>query len=289
MRRLTGFLLASSLLALGCAGPLTVDGDTGRLTLDDHPGRIVSISATHTEILYALDAAELIVATDLTSNYPEEALTTTKVDAFNFNVEEIAAVEPDLVVIGFNFQGEVDALRSIGIPVLLLGPPADLEEAYAQIETLGEVTGRRKQATELIASMQSRIDALIASTSGTQLTFFHEVDNTLFSANSSTFLGDIYARLGLTNIADAVPDEFGSGYVQISEEYLFAQDPDIIFLGDASFGESLETVRMRPGWDTLSAVGNGAVFELDGDVAGRWGPRTVELVEDVVAAIDAAS
>ena len=137
--------------------------------------------------------------------------------------------------------------------------------------------------------MQSRIDALIASTSGTQLTFFHEVDNTLFSANSSTFLGDIYARLGLINIADAVPDEFGSGYVQISEEYLFAQDPDIIFLGDAGFGESLETVRMRPGWDTLSAVDNGTVFELDGDVAGRWGPRTVELVEDVVAAIEAAS
>jgi iron complex transport system substrate-binding protein len=281
--------LASSLLLVGCATPLTVDSDAGSLTLDARPRRIVSISATHTEILFALDAAELIVATDLTSNYPAAALATTKVDAFNFNVEEIAALEPDLVVTGFNFQGEVDALRLVGIPVLLLGPPANLEEAYAQIETLGEVTGRRNQATELVASMQSRIDALIASTSGTQLTLFHEVDNTLFSANSSTFLGDIYARLGLINIADAIPDEFGSGYVQISEEYLFAQDPDIIFLGDAGFGESLETLRMRPGWDTLSAVGNGTVFELDGDVAGRWGPRTVELVEDVVAAIDTAS
>jgi iron complex transport system substrate-binding protein len=121
------------------------------------------------------------------------------------------------------------------------------------------------------------------------LTVFHEVDNTLFSANSSTFLGDIYRRLGLVNIADAVPDEFASGYVQLSEEYLFSQDPDLIFLGDAGFGENSATVRARPGWDALSAVRHGAVFELDGDIAGRWGPRTVTLVEEIVAAIKAAS
>jgi len=137
--------------------------------------------------------------------------------------------------------------------------------------------------------MRTRIDALIASTSGTSLTVYHEIDNTLFSANSATFLGDIYQRLGLSNIADAVPDEFGSGYVQLSEEYLFSRDPDLIFLGDAGFGESVESVVVRPGWESLTAVRNGAVFELDGDIAGRWGPRTVDLVDDIVAAIEAAS
>jgi iron complex transport system substrate-binding protein len=277
------------LLLTACASPLTVDSDAGQLTFGDLPGRVVSLSATHTEILYALDAAELVVATDLTSNYPDEAKATTKVDAFNFNVEEIAAVDPDLVITGFNFQGEVEALRAIGIPVLFLAPATRLDDTYEQIETLGEVTGREAEAAELISSMRTRIDEMIRSTSGRPLTVFHEVDNTLFSANSSTFLGDIYSRLGLTNIADAVPDEFGSGYVQVSEEYLFSQDPDLIFLGDASFGESFQSVRSRPGWEALSAVMSGAVFELDGDVAGRWGPRTVDLVEDIVAAVEAVS
>lgn len=289
MKRLAGSLLLVSTLLVSCASPVSIEGDAGRLVLDDRPERVVSLSATHTEILYAIGAGDRIVATDLTSNFPGEAATTTKVDAFNFNIEEIAATKPDLVVTAFDFQGEVAALQAIGIPVLLLIPASNLDDTYEQIEILGDVTGRESEAADLVSSMQTQIDDLVASTSGESLTMFHEVDNTLFSANSSTFLGDIYRLLGLTNIADAVPDEFGSGYVQLSEEYLFSEDPDLIFLGDASFGESLETVSGRPGWDTLTAVQTGAVFELDGDIAGRWGPRTVDLVKDIVAAVESAS
>ena len=289
MRRLTRCLLAISVLLSACTSPVTIENGAGQLTLADHPDRIVSLSATHTEILYAIDAADLIVATDLTSNYPAEAGSTPKVDAFNFNVEEIAAFEPDLVITGFNSQGEVDALQAIGIPVLLLVPAANLDDTYQQIQVLGAITGRTAEAADLALSMQTSIDTLIGSVSGRPFTVFHEVDNTLFAASSATFIGDIYRRLGLLNIADAVPDEFASGYVQISEEYLFSQDPDLVFLGDAGFGESVETVGNRPGWETLSAVHNGAVFELDGDIAGRWGPRTVDLVAAIVAAIVAAS
>ncbi len=289
MKRLAGSLFLVSTLLVSCASPISVEGDGGRLVLDDRPERVVSLSATHTEILYALGAGDRIVATDLTSNYPAEATTTTKVDAFNFNIEEIAATEPDLVITAFDSLGEVAALQSIGIPVLLLSPASNLDDTYEQIEILGDVTGRESEAADLVSSMQTQIDDLVASASREPLTMFHEVDNTLFSANSSTFLGDIYRMLGLSNIADAVPDEFGSGYVQLSEEYLFSEDPDLIFLGDASFGESLETVSRRPGWDTLTAIQTGAVFELDGDIAGRWGPRTVDLVKDIVAAIEVAS
>ena len=289
MKRLIRCLLVMSVVVASCTSPITVDSDAGQLTLDDRPNRIVSLSATHTEILYAIDAADLIVATDLTSNYPAEAEATPKVDAFNFNVEEIAAVAPDLVITAFDFQGEVAALQAVGIPVLLLVPASNLDDAYQQIEILGDVTDRGTEAADLISSMRTRIDGLIGSTPRESLTVFHEVDNTLFSANSSTFLGDIYRRLGLSNIADAVPDEFASGYVQLSEEFLFSEDPDLIFLGDAGFGENIETIRIRPGWDTLTAVQQDAVFELDGDIAGRWGPRTVDLVEDIVAAIEAAS
>jgi iron complex transport system substrate-binding protein len=289
MKRLAVFSLFIALLPVSCASPVSVESDAGQLFLDDHPTRIVSLSTTHTEILYAIEAGGLIVATDLTSNYPAEAETTTKVDAFNFNVEEIAATEPDLVITAFDYQGEVAALQAVGIPVLLLIPAANLSDAYEQIEILGDVTGRGSEAADLVSAMQTQIDDLVASKPGGSLTMFHEVDNTLFSANSSTFLGDIYQLLGLANIADAVPDEFSSGYVQLSEEFLFSENPDLVFLGDASFGESIDTVSARPGWDTLTAVQTGAVFELDGDIAGRWGPRTVDLVEDIVAAIESIS
>ena len=286
MRRLASPVLACILLLASCTSPISIDTAAGELVLDQVPKRLVSLSATHTEILYAIGAGGSLVATDLTSNYPPEAQATPKVDAFNFNVEEIAAVEPDLVITAFDFQGEVNALEAIGIPVLLLVPAGDLEDAYTQIEVLGRVTGRQPEASDLVSSMRTGIRTLTESKPGQSLSVFHEVDNTLFSANSSTFLGAIYDLFGLANIADAVPDEFGSGYVQLSEEYLFAEDPDLIFLGDASFGESLETVVARPGWETLTAVQRGAVFELDGDIAGRWGPRTVELVAAIAASVE---
>lgn len=289
MRSLIRSVPAFVLLMVSCAGPITVGSDAGTVTLVDRPSRIVSLSATHTEMLYAIGAGDLIVGTDLTSDYPAEAQATPKVDAFNFNVEEIVGLQPDLVITAFDFQGELAALETVGVATLLLEPADALDEAYSQIQILGLVTGHENEADELVSSMRTRIDEVIASVPGASLRVFHEVDNTLYSANSSTFLGDIYARFGLSNIADDVPDEFGSGYVQVAEEYIFSQDPDVIFLGDAGFGESPATVSARPGWETLGAVQAGAVFALDGAVAGRWGPRTVDLVEDIAAAIEAAS
>lgn len=278
-------LVFLALVLSACAASVTVAGDSGPLTLSRRPERIVSLSATHTEMLYAIGAGGRVVATDLTSNFPPEAAATPKVDAFNFNVEEIAAQDPDLVVTAWNFRGEVEAMETLGIPVLLLLPATTVDQAFEQIETLGTVTGREEEAGDLVESMRTRIDSLTGSVDGSALTFYHEVDNTLFSANSSTYLGDIYRRVGLANLADDVPDQFGSGYVQLSEEYLLAADPDLIFLGDASFGESAATVAARPGWGALHAVQSGAIVELDGDIAGRWGPRTVELVEQIVQGV----
>ncbi len=249
------------------------------------PQRIVSLSATHTEMLYAIGAAEQIAGTDLTSNYPPAAEETPKVDSFNFDVEEVAAMDPDLVVLAFDFAGEVAALEALSIPTLLLPPPTTLEGAYEQLEQLGTAVGRGDAAAELAASMRAEIDGLIEAAAGEPGSLFHEVDNTLFSANSSTFIGDVYRRFGFTNIADEVPDEFGSGFVQLSPEFVIDSDPDFIFLGDAAFGETAATVAQRPGWDELTAVQEGRVVELDSDISGRWGPRTVELVRQVADAI----
>ncbi len=274
------------LAVAGCS-----DSDDPAAPAPGAPEAIVSLSATHTEMLYALGAADQIAATDLTSDFPAAALETPKVDAFNFNVEEVAALDPDLVVLAFNFAGEIDALESLGIPSLLLPPPATVDEALAQVVTLGEAVGRDAAAADLAGDMRAAIDEAVDSVGDgvTGDTVFHEVDSTLFSANSSTYIGDVYRLFGLVNIADEVPDEFASGYVQLAEEAILGADPGWIFLGDAAFGEDVATVAARPGWDTLSAVAGGRVVELDSNVAGRWGPRLVELVESVAAALEQGS
>ncbi len=295
MRRFHVLLLAAVVAACGDAAveETTLPPATTvalATTVPGAPQRIVSLSATHTEMLWAIGAEDQIVGTDLTSNFPPPAEETAKVDAFNFDVEEVAALDPDLVVLAFDFAGEVAALEAVQIPTLLLPPPATLEESYDQLRELGGAVGRSAEAAALAEQMQAEIDEVVAVTAagGDPGTVFHEIDNTLFSANSATFIGDLYARFGFENIADEVPDEFGSGFVQLSPEFVLDADPDFIFLGDAAFGETAETVAARPGWDQLTAVEEGRVIELDSDIAGRWGPRTTQLVRQIGQAITEA-
>ena len=273
-------------MALTACGGSTTGSSTTSANSD--PQRIVSLSATHTEILYAIGAESQIIATDLTSDFPPAAAETAKVDAFNFDIEEVAALNPDLVVLAFDFNGEVEALAAAGIESLLLPPPVDLPGALDQVVELGEVVGQVESAKQLSSDLKQGIDDVIdaAERPSPAVTFFHEIDSTLFSTNSATFLGDIFFQFGLINIADEVPDEFGSGFVQLSAEFILKSDPDILFLGDAAFGESAETVAARPGWDSLTAVKAGNIFELDADISGRWGPRTLELVRQIAAALD---
>ncbi len=255
------------------------------------PRRIISLSATHTEILYAIGAGDQIAATDLTSNFPPEANDTPKVDSFAFNLEEVLALQPDLVVVAFDFSGEVEALDAAGVNVLLMPPPTDVAKMLLQFDILGTATGNVVSARAERDRLKTAIEGLfdVYNVSDSPLTFFHEVDDTLFSVNGTTFLGDIYESFGLVNIADAAPDEFGSGFPQLSAEFILQEDPDLIFLGDSGFGVTADSLEERPAWDSLSAVINGAVFELDTEIAGRWGPRTDQVVRSIADALEALS
>jgi iron complex transport system substrate-binding protein len=138
--------------------------------------------------------------------------------------------------------------------------------------------------------MKSDIEEILAEVpAGAEpLTYYHELDSTYFSVTSSTFIGQLYELAGLTSIADAA-DADGSGYPQLSAEYIVEQDPALIFLADTECCEqSIETVATRPAWDQLTAVTSGNVVELSDDVASRWGPRVVDLLRTVVGAAQAA-
>ncbi|SUZ89241.1 uncharacterized protein METZ01_LOCUS42095, partial [marine metagenome] len=255
-------------------------------TVASAPSGIVSLSATATEILFAIGAGDQVVAVDDQSTYPEEA-PTSALSGFTPNVEAIANYDPDLVVISYDPGDLVVGLEALGIDVLMQGAASAIDDTYSQIAELGDLTGHSDEAAALNAEIVAGLESLAEGHPGAGMTYFHEVDSTLYSATSSTFLGQLYALLGLENIADPA-DEDGWGYPQLSPEYVIDVGPDLIFLADAEWGESAETVAARPGWDTMPAVQAGNVFPLD-ETAGRWGPRIVDFLTTVRAAVEEAS
>src|SRR3954447_24989432 len=194
--------------------PVTVTGDNAKLTLDAQPEKIVSMSASATEMLFAIGAGDQVEAVDSTSNYPED-VPTTDLSSFTPNAEAIAGYDPDLVVLSDDLNGIVDALDALKVPTLLLGAAQDLDDSYAQLEPLGDATGHADEAADVTADMQDRIKAAVASVpqdvEGTRV--YHELDPTFYSAGSSTFIGGIYSLFGLENIADGAADPAG-GYPQ---------------------------------------------------------------------------
>jgi iron complex transport system substrate-binding protein len=271
----------------GAGFPVTLDTPGGKLVLDQQPKRIVSLSPTATELLFAIGAGAQVVAVDSNSNHPTQA-PRTDLSAIQPNLEAIAGHRPDLVVYSDD-PGELAAgLGKLAIPALAQPAATRLDDTYAQIDQLGRATGHTADAGRLTATMREEIKR-IAGTSRPErpLTYYHELDKNLYTATSKTFIGQLYGQLGLKNIADAA-DRAGSGYPQLSAEYLVRADPDLIFLADTKCcGQSARTVAARDGWGQLTAVRSGAVVELDDDVASRWGPRVVDFLETIAAKLEA--
>jgi iron complex transport system substrate-binding protein len=274
----------------GDSFPVTVVAANGQVVLTEMPSAIVSLSPTGTEMLFAVDAGEQVVAVDEFSYYPSEA-PVSDLSGFTPNIEAIAEYSPDLVVVSDDIDGVVGALEALAIPVLHLPAATELEDVFAQIEVVGAATGHAREAGTLVSSMRAELEGLVAGLPelAEPITFFHEIDATLYSASSATFIGQVYQLLGLVNIADAVDTADSFGYPQLSAEYVIEADPDIIFLADAAYGESVETVASRAGWGDLSAVRNGNVVAVDADVASRWGPRVVDFVSALVQAVNQAA
>lgn len=262
--------------------PVTFDTTRGPLTIDERPERIVSLSPTSTEMLFAIGASEQVIAVDDQSDYPPEA-PVTDLSGYEPNVEAIAGYEPDLLVM--DSDAIADEVATLGIPLLVQPAAATLDDTYAQIEQLGQATGNETQAAELVEQMRSDIEEIVESVpaDAQPLRFYHELDDTYFSVTSETFIGALYELVGLDNIADAADD--GSGYPQLSPEFIVEADPEIIFLADTECcGQSIETVRARDGWSSITAVREGNVVELSDDTASRWGPRVVDFLRDVTDA-----
>jgi iron complex transport system substrate-binding protein len=271
----------------GPAFPVTIRPANGPVEIPQRPSRIVSLSATSTEILFAIGAGDQVVAVDETSDYPPEA-PVTDLSGFDTNVEALIAYDPDLVVMSEDPGEIVDSLEQLDVPPVVHPAAATFEDTYEQIEQLGRATGHVAEADRLAASMRTRIEEIAGSvpSAADGLTYYHELDDTFFSVTSDTFIGKVYGTFGLANIADRAKGA-SSGYPQLSAEYIIDANPDLVFLADTKCcGISPESVAERPGWDALEAVETGNVIPLDDDVASRWGPRVVDFLEIVAGAVN---
>jgi iron complex transport system substrate-binding protein len=273
--------LAAALVALVS---LLVIGSAGAAV----PHRIVSLSPTATESLFAIGAGPQVVAVDDQSDYPKRA-PRTSLSGYTPNVEAIAGYRPDLVVLSGDANDVVAGLRKLGISVLLQPAAKNLGEAYAEIRQLGAVTGHRRGAGKVVTAMKKTIAKVVKSTPKRRFSVYHELTPDFYSATSNTFIGRIYKLFGLRNIADAA-DSSSTGYPQLSGEYILSANPNLIVLADTRCcGQSAKAVASRPGWSGVAAVRTGAVVGIDDSVASRWGPRVVQFVRAVGKALSRRS
>jgi len=271
------------------------------------PSCIVSMSPTATETLYAIGAGSQVKAVDRDSNYPVGKLPTTRIDALNPSVEAVAGVcpkkngktvKPDLVIISYDANNIKANLTALGIRVVEQDAATSVADALGQIRQLGTLTGHASSANKVASNIQRDIDTAVASVSATakrlkvttsSISVYYELDPTLYSITSGTFVGSLLSSLGVTNIADAVATESDYGYPQLSREYVVSTSPKVIFLADTKCCSVNATmVASRTGFSGVRAVKYHHVIALDDDVASRWGPRLSTLMRQIATAINSA-
>jgi len=271
--------------------PVTVTTVGGTAHLSSRPDSIISLSPTATEMLYAIGAGSQVKAVDSDSDYPANA-PHTKLSAYQPNAEAIAAYKPDLVIISNNIDGITAKLTALSIPVLDLPAAADVSGVYSEFTQLGAATGHAAQASAEDQKLKADIGQIVSSEphhSGPLTYYFELGTDPYYSVTDSTFIGSLLSLLGMKSIADSASGAAAAGgYPSLSAEFILKSNPDYIVLSDTGStggGQSAATVGGRPGWSVLTAVKDKHIIVLNADIASRWGPRIVQLLQTVAAGI----
>ena len=240
--------------------------------------RVVSLSTTHTEIIQSLEAEETLIAVDSFSevDFPVEVI-----DAYTVTAEELAPLNPDVVILAFDFNGIVEGLENQEINYVLLPPAKNFEDVYSQIETIGSIVNKESEAFSTTRDMKVEINRILDNANYGNTSVYHEIGYSygIYSVNSDSLIGQIYNSLGVVNIANNTEDPFGSGYPALTEEQVIESNPEYIVIGHSDYlNKDLST---RVGWEDINAIENSNVYFLDENLANNWGTTTVELVEQI--------
>lgn len=276
---------------------LVVTDMTGReVTLNGPAQRIVALTPSDCEIIYAIGAQDQLVGRGTYCDYPAEVADIPVVDSgANTNLEQILALQPDVLIMSTMAQTEeqVNALENAGVRVIV-SDAQTIAGTYDAITLIGQVCGKEAEAAALVESMKTELADIAAKSENTGKTVYFEVSPLqygLWTAGSGTFMNELAELCGLTNAFADV-----EGWSSISEEQVLARDPDYIVTITMYYGEGPkpeEEIASRQGWENLKAVKNGEIYNADSNAVSRPGPRLVdaakELYDFVYGAADEAN
>ena len=252
-------------------------------TLESKELKIISLSTTHTEIIQSLEARETLIAVD---SFSEIDLPIQRLDADTLTAEELVPLNPDIVIVAFDFNGIVEGLENQEINYLLLPPAKNFEDVYSQISIIGELVEKQSEASAKIREMKREINQILNNANYENISVYHEIGYSygIYSVNEESLIGEIYNALGVSNIANSEQDPYGSGYPALTEDIVIGSNPDYIVVGHSDYLN--KDLSIREGWENITAVENSNVFFLDETLASNWGTTTVQLVEEISSTLE---
>lgn len=262
------------------AAVTVVDMKGREITLTKPAERIVALTASDCEILYAIGAGSTLVGRGTYCDYPAEVLDVPVVESgASTNIEQIIALQPDVLLMSDMAQTEeqIQQLEAAGIQVVV-SEATDIAGVYTAIELIGKLMGKEENAAAVIDSMKATFAELQEKAAGKEAqTVYFEVSPLqygLWTAGTNTFMDEIAAMLGLTNCFADV-----NGWGEISEEQVLERNPDFIVTITMYFGEGPtpeEEILSRSGWENVTAVRNNAILNLQNNELSRPVPRLAD-------------
>jgi len=294
--RLLSLILMGILMLSGLGGlsevlaanefPLAVTDDLGRnVTISSEPQSIISLTPSNTEILFALELGDRVMAVSEYCNYPLEAQNKIKIGGFStINIEKVVSLKPDLVLATGGVQeAVVEELERLGLTVIALNAKS-IEEVFENIRLVGKAAGQLEAARELTTKLEQRTKAVTDKAKdlpdSQRPRVFYEIQyEPLMTAGPGTFIDDLIHLAGGVNIAS----DAAAKYPVYNLETLIERNPEVIIISfwHGSIAASVEGVKSRKRWQIIDAVKNNRVYGINADIVSRPGPRIVDGIEEM--------
>ena len=265
---------------------ITVIDDYGRtIEIMGAPERIVTVSPTPTEIIFAIGAGDLVVGVDDYSDYPAQAANLTKVGNIELNVEVILGLRPNLILSSDLVPlAQLQQLEDNGIPYVILAART-IDDVFKDIRLVGFITGHIADANALVDQLQQRVDAVKAKTLAENVTKprVYVEFYPMWTYGPDSFGDDLIRLAGGTNVAANASAE----YAAVADEFIIAQNPEVVVytVGSNYDGTTPDTIASRPGWTNISAVVNEKMYAIDDNLISRYGPRIIDALEQLAALV----
>lgn len=266
----------------------TFTGSDGvEVTIEDL-SRVVSIGSAVTETIFALDAAENLVAVDESSIYPEETTNYTKTSfTRSLSAEGLLSLSPSVILASAAAGPEpvVQQIRATGIPLLKLTADETVEGAYERIRQLGQIFNKEEAANQIIQNIQNDLDRALAAQEGlfekpTVLFIYARGGNMLMVAGEKTSAKTMIELAGGVNAFDSF-----EGFKPLTAEAVVEANPDVILMMESGI-ESVggkAGVLQAPGVSLTDAAKNDRIYSMEGIYLLNFGPRTGQAVLDLMA------